>query len=151
MAKDASTALGAPQIAGTLVNPSGYAKKATVAAAGRVAAGLAGHVAARVAAGSETKGAPDLPDFGRVAYLAVSATDVVLVRTKTGAFKMSPTDEVLARAPRSEMASSELDEGKLLSHLKITFAGGVAWQFDIPRNDKKTAREVVSALGGATG
>ena len=149
MAKDASQALGAPELAGTMVNPSGYAKKATVHAAGRVVGGMAGHVAASVAVGSETQGAADLPDFGRVGYLALSESEIALVKTKTGAFKMSITDEVLARAPRTEVVSSELDEGKLLSHLRIGFSNGVAWEFDIPRNDKKTAKAVVARLSGA--
>jgi hypothetical protein len=147
MAKDASQALGTPEIAGTMVNPGGYAKKTTVHAAGRVVAGVAGHVAARVAVGSETK-AGELPEFGRVAYLAVSESEVALVKTKTGALKMSITDEVLARVSRAEVTSSELDEGKLLSHLRIGFANGVAWEFDIPRSDKKTAKGLVKALGG---
>ena len=149
MAKDASQALGAPELAGTLVNPSGYAKKATIHAAGRVVAGMAGHLAATKAAGAETSGAPEVPDFGRVGYLAVSASDVALVKTKAG-WKMTPTDEVPARVPRTDVASSELAEGRLLSRLTIEFSNGVGWQFDIPRNDKKTARGVVEALGGTT-
>ena len=35
MANDASAALGAPEIAGTLVNPKGYVKKAVARTAGR--------------------------------------------------------------------------------------------------------------------
>jgi hypothetical protein len=150
MAQDASHALGAAEVVGTMVNPAGFAKKATVQAAGRVAAGVAGHVAARAAVGSETK-AGDLPEFGRVAYLALSEAEVALVKTKTGAFKMGITDQVIARAPRAEVVSSELEEGKLLSHLRIAFANGVAWEFDIPRSDKKTAKGVVQALRGASG
>jgi hypothetical protein len=67
------------------------------------------------------------------------------VKTKYG-WKMKPTDEALARAPRSELASAELEEGKMVSHLRLRFANGQLWEFDIPRSDKKTARAVVAEL-----
>jgi hypothetical protein len=70
------------------------------------------------------------------------------VKTKSGAFKMKVSDEVLASAPRSDIASSELDQGKMLSHLKIEFTNGVTWEFDIPKTAKKTAQELVIELGG---
>lgn len=143
MANDASAALGAPEIAGTLVNPKGYAKKAIVRVTGREVAGLVGSVAAGLAAGK--RGPSDLPDFGRVGYVAVSATEVAVVKTKTG-WKMKPTDEALARADRSYLASAELEEGKMVSHLRLRFTNGELWEFDVPRTDKKTARAVVAAL-----
>jgi hypothetical protein len=37
----------------------------------------------------------------------------------------------------------------LLSHLKLEFEGGVTWEFDVPKQGKKTAKSVVEALGGA--
>jgi len=144
MANDASQALGAPEIAGTLVNPKGLMKKSVARVSGREIAGLVGSVAAGLAADRQ-KGAPDLPNFGRVGYVAVSATEVALVKTRTG-WKMHPTDEVLARASRSELTSAELDEGRMVSHLRFQFANGQLWEFDIPRADKKTARAVVDAL-----
>jgi hypothetical protein len=145
MAADASAALGAPEIAGTLVNPKGFAKKTIARTAGREVAGLVGDLAAGRAA--REKSVSDLPDFGRVGYLAVSATEVALVKTKYG-WKMTPTDEALARAPRSELASVDWDEGLLLSHLRLVFAGGQIWEFDVPKADKKTAKAVVATLGG---
>ena len=81
-----------------------------------------------------------MPDFGRVAYLAASADDIAIVKTKSGMLKVKVSDEVLARVPRSEIASAELDEGRLLSHLKIVFGNGVAWEFDIPKANKKSAQ-----------
>ena len=62
---------------------------------------------------------------------------------------MKVSDEVLARAPRGEIRSIELDQGRLLSHLTIAFDNGVRWQFDIPKQSKKTAQELVRALGGS--
>jgi hypothetical protein len=61
---------------------------------------------------------------------------------------MKVTDESLATVPRSEIASCELDQGKLLSHLTIAFNNGVTWEFDIPKAAKKTAQGLVAALGG---
>jgi hypothetical protein len=147
MADKVANALGAPELAGTLVNPKGYAKKAVARVAGREVAGFVGSVAAGLAAGGAGKGAPDLPDFGRVGYVAVSETDVALLKTKLG-WKMTPTEEVLARAPRSELASIDFDEGKMVSHLTLQFGNGRLWRFDVPRSDKKTAKAVVAALEG---
>ena len=148
MADDATAALGAPEIAGTMVNPKGMTKKVTASVAGGVVGGVAGTFAAGMATGGAYAGAPEVPNFGRVGYLAASADSVALVKTKSGAFKMKVTDESLATVPRSEIASAELDQGKLLSHLTIVFNNGVTWEFDIPKAAKKTAQGLVTALGG---
>lgn len=149
MADDASSALGAPEIAGSLVNPKGLTKKVTATAAGSQLGGAIGSMAAGAIAGSTSTTPAEMPSFGRVGYVAVSEDEVAVVKTKTGAFKMKITDEVLARAPRSAVASVELDQGRLLSHLKIEFTDGVAWEFDVPKAAKKTAQDVTRALGGA--
>jgi len=147
MADKVANALGAPELAGTLVNPKGYAKKAVARVAGREVAGFVGSVAAGLAVGAKGEGAPDLPDFGRVGYVAVSDADVAVLKTKMG-WKMTPTEDVLARAPRSELASVDFDEGRMVSHLTLQFANGRQWNFDVPRTDKKTAKAVVAALEG---
>jgi len=149
MTDDASSALGAPEIAGSLVNPKGLTKKVTATTAGSQLGGAIGSVAAGAIAGRTYTTPGEMPSFGRVGYVAVSEDEVALVKTKTGAFKMKITDEVLARAPRSAVASVELDQGRLLSHLKIEFTDGVVWEFDIPKAAKKTAQDVTRALGGA--
>jgi hypothetical protein len=146
MADDASGALGAPEIAGTFVNPKGMTKKVTASVAGGEIAGVAGNLAAGLATGPAYAGAPDVPEFGRVAYVAASADEIAIVRTKSGMLKMKIGEEVLARVPRSEIASVELDEGRLLSHLKIAFRNGVVWEFDIPKANKKSAQGLARAL-----
>ncbi len=148
MADDASRALGAPEVAGTFVNPKGLTKKMTASAAGSEIGGAIGSVAANVISGRSSGFAADMPNFGRVGYLAASDSEVALVKTKTGAFKMKISDEVLAGAPRSAVASIDLDQGALLSHLKIVFTNGVAWEFDIPKQAKKSAQAFTRALGG---
>ena len=135
-------------LAGTLVNPKGMTKKVTASVAGGQVAGVAGNLVAGLATGSAYGGAPDVPNFGRVAYVAASADALAIVKTKSGAFKMKVTDESLATVPRSEIASAELDQGKLLSHLTIVFNNGVTWEFDVPKAAKKTAQGLVTALGG---
>jgi len=135
-------------LAGTLVNPKGMTKKVTASVAGGEIAGVAGNLAANLATGGPYAGAPQVPNFGRVGYVGASADELALVKTKSGAFKMKVTDEVLASAPRTDVAAVELDQGKLLSHLKIEFTNGVTWEFDIPKMAKKTAQELVTELGG---
>jgi hypothetical protein len=135
MSHDATHALGATEIAGTFVNPKGMVKKMTRSAAGGTLGGV-------------YDGARDVPYFGRVGYVAVTANEIALVKTKSGLLKMRISDEVLARAERGKLSLVELDAGVLLSHLKLKFRDGVMWEFDVPKASKKTAMAVVEALGG---
>jgi hypothetical protein len=148
MADDASDVLGAQELAGTFVNPKVMTKKMTASVTGLVTGGMVGTFAANMARGGAYSGAPEVPSFGRVGYLAVTDSELALVKTKTGAFKMKIGEEVLARVPRSEIASTDLDEGRLLSHLKIEFSNGVVWEFDIPKQAKKSTQALVHALDG---
>ena len=148
MAADASRALGAPQLAGTFVNPRGMAKKFVMRVAASEAAGMVGGVAAGVATGGERVGVADSPDFGRDAYLAVSDSDLALVKLKQGVMKLKMTDEVIARAPRSEVTFAQVGDGKIACPLTISFANGATWEMDVPRAGKKAAKAVVAALGG---
>jgi hypothetical protein len=145
MASDASVALGAPQIAGTFVNPKGFARQVAATVAGGAVGGAIGGA---VAGGVTRAGTADLPEFGRVGYVAVSADEVALVRTKSGLIKMKITDEVLARQPRNRIASTTLEKGALKSTLTIQFADGGAWVFDVPKANQRGATQVVQALGG---
>jgi len=136
MASDASQALGATELAGALVNPKGMAKKMTASAAGLVA-------------GDAYEGSADVPRFGRVGYLAATSDEIALVKTKSGAMKMKITDEVLARFSKSQILATDFDEGRMLSHLKITFRDGTIWEFDVPKASKKDARSLVGVLEGS--
>jgi hypothetical protein len=144
MAGDGSAALGAPEIAGALVNPRGFGKKASVGAIG----GVVGAVAATAVASRSSK-ASDVPAFGRVGYIAASETEVALIKTKSGALKMKVTDQALVRAPRDELESVVLKDGKLFSHIRLQFTNGTVWEFDVPKTSKKNAKQLVSALGGS--
>jgi hypothetical protein len=144
MAGDGSAALGAAEIAGTLVNPRGFTKKLSVGAIG----GAVGAVAASAVASRQST-ASEVPEFGRVGYVAASETEVALIKTKSGAFKMHVTDQVLARVPREELETVEMTDGKLISVLRLRYVNGVTWEFDIPKTAKKGAKELVAALGGS--
>jgi hypothetical protein len=109
--------------------------------------GVVGAVAATAVASRSSK-ASDVPAFGRVAYLAASETEVALIKTKSGALKMKVTGEALARAPRAEIESIELKDGKLIAHLRLQFANGTLWEFDVPKIGKKNAKQLVLVLGG---
>ena len=146
MSTEAARALGAPEIAGTLVNPKGMAKKMTAQVAGQVVGGAAAAFAVGLKTGGAYDGVPDVPQFGRVGYVTCSDGEIALLKTKTGAFKMKVTDEVLARAPRTAITSVEFDKGKILSHLRIGFLGDVMWEFDIPKAGAKSASRLAAAL-----
>jgi hypothetical protein len=86
------------------------------------------------------------PEFGRDAYLAVSETEVALVRAKQGMIKLRLTNEVHARAPIVDVVSAEMGSGKLACALTIAFADGGRWEFDVPRAGRRSALEVTRVL-----
>jgi hypothetical protein len=133
MDTDASGALGAPELAGSFVNPRGLAKKLTAPGAS--------------AAGGDLGSAPGLPRFGRVGYLSLTRDEIAIVEVKSG-FRTRITDRVLARVPRTAISSVDFDGGLLLSHLTIAFDNDVVWQLDIPKVNKRTAERVVRELSG---
>ena len=150
MASDASAALGAPEIAGAIVQRKGLTKKLAFEGGGRTVGGLVGGVVASAAPSLAGGGVAEVPDFGRAAYLAVTESELALVKIK-GAFKAKPSDEVLARVARTEIGAVEFDRGIVLSQLRIAFTNGMAWEFEVPKVGRKAAENVVRALGGPIG
>ena len=150
MGKDASQALGRAEVAGTVVSPRGLTKKMTTRTAGGQVAGMVGDLAAGATAGKAGKGAPDMPSFGRMGYLAASETELALTKTSQLGWKPHPTGDALVKVPRSAVESVAMQDGRLLSQLTLSFTNGVKWEFEIPRAHRKTAKGLVSALGGST-
>jgi len=149
MANDASQALGAPEVAGTLVSPRGLTKKMSIGTAGAQVGGLVGSLAAGALTSKSSKATtPDMPSFGRSGYLAASDTELILTKTSQMGWKPHPKGDALVRVPRGDVQSVQLEKGKVLSQLKLTFADGNAWQFEIPRANRKGAEEFTTALGG---
>ncbi len=144
MASDASAVLGSPEVASTFLSPKGLTKRMTTLAAGNVVGGAVGRFAADVATGGEKyEGAPD---FGQVGYLAVTGDEVALLRGKKGAFKPKVGDEVVGRVPRANVQGVEFDKGALKGSLRLQFADGGWWEFEIPKVYRKTTEEVVKTL-----
>jgi len=140
MATDASGILAAPQIAGTFVNPKGFARQVTATVAGGV---VGSAIAAKTAPGQG-----EVPSFGRVAFVAATGDEVAIIKTKSGMIKMKLTDQVLARRARSEVNAVEMKRGALLSNLTIQFSDGGVWTFDVPKANQKSAVQFVEQLGG---
>jgi hypothetical protein len=140
MATDASSVLAAQQIAGTFVNPKGFARQVT--------ATVAGGVVGSAIATATGPGQGDVPSFGRVAFVAATADEVAIIKTKSGMLKMKLTDQVLARRARADINALELKRGALISGLTIQFSDGGTWTFDVPKANQKAAVHFVEQLGG---
>jgi hypothetical protein len=149
MALDASQLLGSPQLAGVKVSPKGFAKSAAAGSAGLGVGGLLGGVISATAGAKaerrQAQTAAATPSIGRVAYLAVTADELALIKlTGLATFKL---DQVIVRVPRSEVASAELGRS-LAPSLTITFGDRGSWQLEVARILKKDAEAVVHALSG---
>jgi hypothetical protein len=131
-------------IAATFVEPRGMIRSVVAGVAGREILGAVGSAAAS-AASAGTAGASPLRT-GQIAYLSVSADELVLFHAKRGAFRPKPTDEVVASAPRSTVESATLEKGRIAGVLEISFAGGSNWAFDIPKVHLGGAQQVAAAL-----
>jgi hypothetical protein len=136
MARDASQLLGAQQLAGAVVMPKGYAWK-------HVASSYVGPAAQKIVREypSET------PRFPRSAFLAVTDREVALMRLGRGGRKNGRPGQVLARAPRADVASARVSPGVLRTNLTIRFTGGGRWEFEVSPLIRLTVVRVVSALG----
>jgi hypothetical protein len=149
MALDASQLLGSPQLAGVKVSPRGFTKST---AAGSAGIGVGGILGGAISATAGTKAGrrqaqmtSATPNFGRVAYLAVTEEELALIKlTGLATFKL---DQVIERVPRSDVASAELGRS-IAPALTITFDNRGSWQLEVARVAKKDAEAVVHALGG---
>jgi hypothetical protein len=139
MAIDATPLLGATQLAGVKVNPRGSAAKM---------AGLAGgHGASSQRKSPVESGGIQLPKFGRLAYLAATADEIVLLKVKMGLIRVRP-NEVLVRVPRDQVAAVELGKGTVsVPPLTITFTTGDVWRLEVPTPSRKYAVELVRVIG----
>jgi hypothetical protein len=151
MALDASELLGSPQLAGAKVNPRGTGKRRMAGGAG-LGGGLVG--AALGAAASmraekqqaTTAAASETPDFSGIAYVAVTANDLALIKLVSKVVTVQ-LGEIIARVPRATVASAEVGGGVSPS-LTIAFHDGGSWLLEVPRPFKKSAEGIVRALAG---
>ncbi len=147
MSSDASAVLGAQEIAGSFVSQQGLTKEITGQTASRLTAPAVGPVVAGGLASGFTSGR-GAPDFGNTGYVAVTASEVAIVKAKAGMMKPKVGDVVIARQPRDQITNVELDNHLLTAGLTITFSSGGAWSFEVPRAFRSSAQRVVQALGG---
>lgn len=149
MAVDVSDRLGKPQLAGGFVVGKGYVKKRALAGAGMEVGGLIGGVISATGdyIGAKTAPKTETPSFKGLAYLAVSADEVVLFKARQG-FRSPSVEEELARLSRSDIQSTEFSGG-YLSHLTIVPRDGGAWEFEVQRAYKKSGIAIAEALGAA--
>jgi hypothetical protein len=125
---------------GRAMNQGGVAVGGIIGAAGGALAG--GKASKKGAAGRA-----ETPEFKGQALLALTDSEVALVRLKTGAISAKPS-EVIARAPRDQVTSATLSSG-LVPKLSISFSDGSAWSMDVPRVVKKQGdtNRIVELLG----
>ena len=131
---DASAALGSPEIAGAWVNPRGMGKRTMNAVAfGQYGGGEGSHA--------------ETPNFGGFGYLAVSATELALVKGKRGLVGLKLSGDVVAKVPRVDVASVDLGDGKITFPLTITFDSGGRWELEVARAHRGAAERVVAEVG----
>jgi hypothetical protein len=134
-------------LAGTFVEPKGTIRSIIGRGTANVFGAASRAVDAVVVANVEGQMAGSSPvPPGSIAYLGVTADAVILFRAKRGLLKPKATDELIANAPRTEVATAAVAEGRLASVLTLTFADQSSWTFDIPKIHLKGAREIAAAL-----
>jgi hypothetical protein len=88
----------------------------------------------------------ELPAFGRVGYLAVSATELAIFHTTKVGMHPGPRGEPLTRVPLSELVDVTLDERLVVAFLELSFADGAHWTLQVGRINRGRAHEVVARL-----
>ena len=124
------------------------ARRGAIGAA--AAAGVGGFAGAAMAAGQ--KAGPSSVDLGdQMGYLTATNDGVTLFKTKRSLVGLKPkvSDEVIAKVPRSDITSSSLTKGKLVSVFEFDFADGSRWEFDVARQHRKDAERVAQALASS--
>jgi hypothetical protein len=143
---DASAALGAPEITGAWISSSGTARRVASTVAGAEAGRAASSIAGKVVGGGVAQKSDATPTFSGYAYVALSATELVLVKGKQGLVGMKLTGEVIARTPRGAIASMELGEGQVAAPLTITFKDGTRWDLEAARARRGAVERVIAEL-----
>jgi hypothetical protein len=70
---------------------------------------------------------------GDIAYLALLSDELVLFKAKRGAFKPKPTEAVIAAGPLRDVKGATVERGRIAGVLRVEFADGTTWEFDVPR------------------
>jgi hypothetical protein len=142
MAHNASELLGSPQLAGVTVESVGYARATALAPGPTNASPLERGIAAKIV---DPKGdRAQTPRFG-AGFLTVTSTELALIGLRSGAWAVNLSG-VIARVPRSDVASAELHGGGSVGLLTIRFHNGDTWYVEVLKVHQRPAPKVVAAL-----
>jgi hypothetical protein len=155
---DASDLLAAPQLAGVVVSPVGLFRKIessmTVISGGVVVPGSTGPAISDKLTGARAAEQREA-DAG-----ASAGGDVPLADSESNrrSWVGGRLGEIVERVPRSAITAAELEGGwrhptlYMFSSapLRITFADGTSWVFEVARFYRRHAKRVVRALGHRT-
>ncbi len=164
---DASDLLGGPQLAGVVVSPVGLFRgiesNMAVMSGGVVVPGSTGPAIADKLGGdraaeqrqADAGASAQTPDCGKWGFLAVGEGDVALTTTEPPKMVGRRLGKIVERVPRSTVTAAELRGGwrhptlYLFSSapLRIVFADGTTWVFEVARFYRRHAKHVVRALG----
>jgi hypothetical protein len=163
MGLNASAMLGAEQVAGVRVNHRGFGKAIMAGGGGKsagtwgggAATGLGGAIGSSILARWAAKRGKvegqeaitsTAPDFGRIAFLVLTAGELALIGLDTKT--TSKLTAVLARVPRSEVASVDIVKAAPLmaKPLTVRFTNGEQWLLEVPAPMKRNGKKVVSAF-----
>jgi hypothetical protein len=141
--------VGDPIEAGVVVTPKGRAKAVISGAVVGQVAGSALKIGTQMTAEHSGAEASPLGTLsGRLGYLAVTASELVLLEGRPGLVSPKATS-VAARAPRARVSSVAIGEGKLALPFEVSFGDGARWEFEVGRANAKQARSIAQLFGGA--
>jgi hypothetical protein len=153
MALDATSLLGAPQIAGVQIAPRGTYKEILGSTRGnaQIVAGSAFWRFAlrkQVAEEHEEAARSDAPPIGNRAFAALTEREFALV--SVDASTRMRLVAVISTTPRSDIASAELGKSfpGASMPLTITLRDGQRWLFEVPWLVRRRARKLVAQLAG---
>ena len=84
----------------------------------------------------------------RSAFGVGGAVGAAINTGSKGGLKHKATEEVLIRLPRDTVKAASFDGKMLMGILAVDFVDGSRWEFDVPRQYKKSATEVAQVLNG---
>jgi len=85
----------------------------------------------------------------RLAVLGLTETDLLLLNFKHGAVHPVATG-VLARIPRTDIAGAEVPRSISMNRIRIAFADGDEWFFEVTKPNVRKARGIADQLGSTT-
>ena len=144
MGHDASQLLGAQQTAGAVVMRRGHGWQHATGGPG-LAGAVAGVAIRQVAGQRASRYTAQTPQFSRSAFVAVTDREVAVINYGPGS-RNGKGGEVLARVPRSEVASAVVSRGVLRTNLTINFTDGGSWAFEVSQLVGRMLVPVADAL-----